>query len=109
VYPLSDVISFNKGDLVIDKLRHEVKKNGVRVALTPTEFAILLTMLTYPTKTFTREELISMALEGNYDGFDRVIDTHIKNLRQKIEDDSKNPKYIRTVHGIGYSFGGEEH
>ncbi len=104
--PLSNALVFNDGDLVIDNLRHEVRKKGEHVALTPNEYNILFTMAKYPTKAFTRDELITHALGETYDGFDRVIDTHIKNLRQKIEDDSKNPKYILTVHSVGYSFGG---
>ncbi len=104
--PLSDEMHFNNGDLVIDSLRHEVRKAGERVSLTPNEYNILFTMAKYPTKVFTRDELISLALGDTYEGFDRVIDTHIKNLRQKIEDDSRNPGYLLTVHGVGYSFGG---
>lgn len=104
--PLSDALVFSGGDLVIDSLRHEVRKAGERVSLTPNEYNILFTMAKYPTKAFTRDELITLALGEAYDGFDRTIDTHIKNLRQKIEDDSKNPKYLLTVHSVGYSFGG---
>jgi DNA-binding response OmpR family regulator len=100
--------AFNDNDLVIDNLSHDVKKNGKSVNLTPNEYKILLTMIKYPKKTFTREELISMALGEDFDGFDRTVDSHIKNLRQKIETDSKNPKYILTVHGIGYRFGGDQ-
>lgn len=105
--PLSSIISFNNGDLVIDTLKHEVKKNGNTVNLTPSEYKLLMTMIKYPDKTFAREELISMALGDDFDGYDRTIDAHIKNIRQKIESDPKNPKYILTVHGIGYRFGGE--
>lgn len=104
--PLSDTLTFNGGDLVIDAASHEVCKQGERVALTPNEYSILLTMASYPTRAFTRDELITHALGEAFDGYDRVIDTHIKNIRQKIEDDSKNPRYILTVHGVGYSFGG---
>jgi DNA-binding response OmpR family regulator len=104
--PLSSELSFHGGDLIVDSQRHEVRKNGQRVALTPNEYNILFTMASYPTKVFTRDELISHALGEAFDGFDRVIDTHIKNIRQKIEDDTKNPAYIVTVHGVGYSFGG---
>jgi DNA-binding response OmpR family regulator len=105
--PLSSIISFNNGDLVIDTLKYEVKKNGNTVNLTPSEYKLLMTMIKYPDKTFTREELISMAFGDDFDGYDRTIDAHIKNIRQKIESDLKNPKYILTVHGIGYRFGGE--
>lgn len=105
--PLVNKVSFNESDLVIDNLSFDVKKNGDSINLTPNEYKILLTMIKYPKKTFTREELISMALGEDFDGYDRTVDTHIKNLRQKIETDPKNPIYILTVHGIGYRFGGE--
>ncbi|KXG73669.1 Transcriptional regulatory protein BaeR [Thermotalea metallivorans] len=101
-----NIISLNNGDLVINSAKHEVKKNGKIVNLTPNEYKILLTMVRYPHKAFTREELIAVALEGNFDGFDRTIDSHIKNLRQKIETNPKTPEYILTVHGVGYKFGG---
>lgn len=102
---LSNTLSLNDGDLVIDCLKHEVKKRGEIVNLTPNEYRILLTLIKYPQKTFTREELIEIAMGGDFDGFDRTIDTHIKNLRQKIESDPKRPDYIQTVYGIGYRFG----
>jgi len=104
--PLSDIRSYHNNDLVIDCLRQEVKKNGVSINITPNEYNILLTLAKYPQKVFTRDELISIALSDEFEGFDRVIDTHIKNIRQKIEDDTKNPHYILTVHGVGYKFGG---
>lgn len=104
---LSNSITFNNGAIVINNLKHEVKKNGNVINLTPNEYRILLTMVKYPNKTFTREELISMALGDDFEGFDRTVDTHIKNIRQKIEDDPKEPKYLLTIHGIGYRFGGE--
>lgn len=105
--PLSNAFSFNNEDLVIDNLGHEVKKGGRVVNLTPNEYRILLTLVKYPKKTFTREELVNMALGDDFDGFDRTVDTHVKNLRQKIEDDPKAPKYLLTVHGVGYRFAGE--
>ena len=104
--PLTNEFSFHDGDLVIDGLRHEIRKNGQFVALTPNEYKILVTMSKYPSKVFTREELIELALGDDYDGFDRVIDTHIKNIRQKLGDDGRTPRYILTVHGTGYRFGG---
>lgn len=60
----------------------------------------------YPQKIFTRENLIELVFGLDFSGYDRVIDTHIKNLRKKIEDDSKQPVYLCTVHGMGYKFGG---
>lgn len=104
---LSNIMSFNKGDLIVDSLKHEVKKKGQTVYLTPNEYRILLTLMKYPKKAFTREELIDIALGEDFDGFDRTIDTHIKNLRQKIEEDPKHPEYVLTVFGVGYKFGGE--
>jgi DNA-binding response OmpR family regulator len=103
---LMSAFSFSDGTLVIDGLRHEVRKNGQMISLTPNEYNLLLTMAKYPSKAFTREELIRLALGDDYDGFDRVIDTHIKNIRQKLGDDSRTPHYILTLHGTGYRFGG---
>lgn len=105
--PLSSLISFNNDELVIDTLKYQVKRYGKIINLTPNEYKLLLTLVKYPDKVFTREELISIALGDSYNGYERTIDTHIKNIRQKIEFDPKNPKYILTVHGIGYRFGGE--
>lgn len=105
--PLSSLISFNNGDMIIDTSKYEVKRNGKVINLTPNEYKLLLTMVKHPDKTFTREELISIGLGEDFNGYDRTIDTHIKNMRQKIESDPKNPKYILTIHGIGYRFGGE--
>jgi DNA-binding response OmpR family regulator len=107
VITLSDKFSFNEEDLIIEALKHEVKKQGEVVNLTPNEYKLLMSMVRYPQKVFTREELINVALGGEFDGFDRTIDSHIKNLRQKIESDTKDPKYILTVHGVGYRFGAE--
>lgn len=105
--PLASLLSFNNDDLVIDSLKHEVRKKNNIASLTPNEYKILISMVKFPQKVFTREELLTIALGDDYHGFDRTIDTHIKNLRQKIETDPKIPKYILTIHGIGYRFGGE--
>lgn len=107
VVPLSNEISFNDDDLIIDMLKKEIRKNGENIALTSKQYKILMTLLKYPNKTFTREELISTALGDDYDGYDRNVDTHIKNIRQKIETNPREPQYIVTVHGTGYRFGGE--
>lgn len=104
---LSNIYSFNDGDLIVDDLKHEVKKGGEIINLTHSEYKILVSMIQYPKKAFSREELVCRALGDDYEGIDRVIDTHVKNLRQKIESNPKEPKYILTVHGIGYKFGGE--
>lgn len=104
--PLSNSVSFNDDDLEIDFLNREIRKNGRPVNVTPNEYSILVTLARYPKKVFTRDELVSSAFGMDYEGFDRTIDSHIKNLRQKIEDDSKHPQYIVTVYGVGYRFGG---
>jgi DNA-binding response OmpR family regulator len=102
----SKSLVFNNGSLIINTTNHEVFKNNKFVNLTPTEFKLLTTLAKHPKKTFTREELILVILGNDYMGFNRAIDTHIKNLRQKIELNPKEPTYILTVHGVGYKFGG---
>lgn len=104
--PLSNILSFNNDDLNIDVLKHEVKKKGEILTLTATEFKLLMCLIKYPQKAFTRDELVNLVLGDDYDGFDRVIDTHVKNLRQKIETNPKEPQYVITVFGVGYKFGG---
>lgn len=101
-----DVLSFGNQDLVIKETSYEVMKKGKLLSLTPNEFKILNILAKHQGQAFSRWELINLALGYDYEGYERTIDTHIKNLRQKIEDDSKNPVYILTVYGIGYKFGG---
>lgn len=91
-------------NLEIDKERFLVIKNNENIDLTTNEFKVLLVLATNPEIVFSREKLIESALGMGYDGFDRTIDTYIKNIRQKIEDDPKTPKYIATVYGVGYKF-----
>lgn len=105
--PLANIYSFEGGDLVVDVEKHQVKKHGKLINLTPSEFSILMALVKHPNKVYTREELITLALGEDFYGFDRTIDSHIKNLRQKIEDDPKSPKLVITVHGVGYRFGGD--
>ena len=104
--PLARQFSWNQGDLVIDYDRKEVRKKGEPVALTAIEWKLLAAFTKYPQKIFTRENLIELVFGLDFSGYDRVIDTHIKNLRKKIEDDSKQPVYLCTVHGMGYKCGG---
>jgi DNA-binding response OmpR family regulator len=103
----NSVIAFNAGDLVISIESHSVLKGGQGLSLTPAEYEILLLLAKHPKKVFTRDELIAFVLGEDYEGYDRTIDTHIKNLRQKIEANTKEPQYILTVYGVGYKFGGE--
>ena len=104
--PLSEAYEWGE-DLKIDFVSNEVRKNGEVVKLTKSEWKILSVFVKYPKKVFSRTELIDLVFDTDFDGYDRVIDTHIKNLRKKIESDPKNPVYIKTVHGIGYRFGGD--
>ena len=92
--PLARQFSWNQGDLVIDYDRKEVRKKGEPVALTAIEWKLLAAFTKYPQKIFTRENLIELVFGLDFSGYDRVIDTHIKNLRKKIEDDSKQPVYL---------------
>ncbi|MDR0616277.1 MAG: response regulator transcription factor [Synergistaceae bacterium] len=103
--PLFSRMSWNGGDLEIDLESREVWKRGHPAALTPNEYKILALLAKHPNRAYTREELIDAALGENFGGFERVIDSHIKNLRGKIEDDTANPLYILTVRGVGYRFG----
>lgn len=96
-----------QGGLSLSEDSREVYKAGKLIATTPNEFRILSCLMRNPTRVFTRDVLIATALGSDFEGFDRTVDSYIKTLRQKIEDDSKKPKYIVTVHGVGYRFGGE--
>lgn len=106
--PPAEKYSWNNHDLDIDFAHNEVSKKGELLSLTPSEWKILSALIRHPKKVFTREELIELVFGPDFDGYDRVIDTHIKNLRKKVEDDPKKPIYVKTVHGFGYKFGGEE-
>ena len=104
--PLYRKTAFQDGDLEIDLESRTATKGGKEANLTPNEFKLLAALIRYPNKTFTRDELISAAFGDDFEGYDRSVDSHVKNLRQKIETDPKNPVYVLTVHGVGYRFGG---
>lgn len=97
----SDVIAVGDS-LVIDPQNFTVKKNGEEISLTRNEFMILSKMAARPEKTWSRDDLITYALGYEYDGFDRSIDSYIKNIRKKLCDSEHENGYIRTVHGFGY-------
>ncbi len=99
----SENIKF-KNQIEINTKNHEVKVRGKSVILTNTEYKLLLVMASNPKKIYTREELLENVVEDHLEKFDRVIDSHIKNLRQKIESDSRDCKIIKTVYGVGYKF-----
>lgn len=104
VAPLADILSFNNGDLEIDIKKMIVKKQGKTIGLTTNEFKVLTILLINPGQVFSREQLVEKAFGIDYEGFDRTVDTYIKNIRQKIEDNPKEVKYITTVYGTGYKF-----
>ncbi|QLY78843.1 response regulator transcription factor [Clostridium intestinale] len=103
----ADILSFNDGKLIINYDERRVLINGKGVSVTPNEFDILYVLAKNNGKVLTREQLIDKVFGLDFDGYDRTIDVHIKNLRKKIEEDSKNPKYIITVMKVGYKFGGD--
>jgi two-component system, OmpR family, alkaline phosphatase synthesis response regulator PhoP len=90
------------GELMMDVGRHEVSLQHQPVDLTLTEFRLLQTLMEWPGYAFTRNELIEQGLGYSYEGMDRTLDSHIKNLRKKIESDPAHPIYIETVYGVGY-------
>ena len=98
---------YNNGDLEINYDKRIVKVRGLEISLTPNEFDIVHILSANKGKVFTREKLIERIMGIDFQGFDRTIDVHIKNIRKKIEVDSRNPKYIITVNRIGYKFGGD--
>ena len=91
------------GPLTIDLTRHLVSLDGNEVNLTPTEFALLQATATAPGRAFTRNQLVD-SLGPDYDGLERTVDSHIKNLRAKIEPDTTAPIFVLTVFGVGYKF-----
>ena len=92
-------------EVEIDTLSYEVRIRNKLVSLTNTEYKILLMLISNPQKVFTRIEILEQLEEGYYEKDDRAVDSHIKNLRQKIEENPKHCKIIQTVYGIGYKFG----
>ena len=102
---ISDI--FNDGILKIDYEKRIVELRGEEISFTPSEFDILYTLLINKGKVLSREQLIEIVFGIDFDGYDRTIDVHIKNIRKKIEEDTKNPKYIITVTKVGYKFGGD--
>lgn len=104
--PRADIIRTTDGRLEMDLEYNRFFKDGKEVNLTKNEFQIIKTLFSNPNKIFTREEIIEITFGYDYDAYDRAIDTHIKNIRQKIEDNPKKPVYIKTIYGMGYKSGG---
>lgn len=104
--PRADIIKTTDGRLEMDLEYNRFFKDGEEIFLTKNEFQIIKTLFSNPNKIFTREEIIEITFGFDYDAYDRAIDTHIKNIRQKIEDNPKKPDYIKTIYGMGYKSGG---
>ncbi len=102
--PLTDLSQLGDGDVVIDFAKMRTMKKEVEVSLTPNEYKILKVLIANAEIVLTREQIIEKTFGIQFDGFDRTIDTHIKNLRQKLEDNPKKPVYIKTVYSVGYKF-----
>ena len=92
------------GDLTIDPLKHAVHLASRTIDLTPMEFNLLHVMASQPGRAFSRMDLLDAVQGEAYEGYERSIDVHIKNLRQKLGDEPRNPTYVLTVYGIGYKF-----
>lgn len=103
-----DQTALIRGDIKINQAEYEVVVKDQKVNLTPTEFKILLALAKKPGRVFSRLQLMNIAMGEAYINYERSIDTHVSNLRRKIEEDPTDPTYIITVYGIGYRFGVEE-
>jgi len=95
------------GDVSLDPARRTVQVGDRALELTPSEFELLSAFVRQPGQVFTRLQLLDLTQGEAYEGYERTIDQHIKNLRKKIEPDPSNPRYILTVHGVGYKFSTE--
>ena len=100
--PLVRQLSFGNGALRVDTVTRQVIAHGVPVDLTRNEFRLLTTLARYPGRVYSRQELISHVQGYDYEGYERTIDAHVKNLRKKIEADARHPRFIQTVFGAGY-------
>jgi DNA-binding response OmpR family regulator len=99
------VAAYGGSELVIDEPRRTVTVRGTPAELTPTEWGILVTLATVPGRVYSRFELINRVRGYEFEGYERTVDSHVKNLRRKIEDDPGNPRIIQTVLGGGYRLG----
>jgi len=93
-----------QADLTIDSSRMTVNRAGMPIDLTATEFQLLTTLARQPGRIFTRAQLLDAVRGSEVESFERAIDTHIKNIRRKLESDPRNPRYLLTVYGVGYKF-----
>jgi DNA-binding response OmpR family regulator len=101
--PSSRILS--AGDVVLDLDKRQASVGGRPMELTPTEFDLLATLVESPGRVFSRIQLLDITQGYAYQGYERTIDAHVKNLRQKMEEDPRHPRYILTIYGLGYKFG----
>ena len=101
----SAATSFGSGQIIIDEVRHEATVCGVVVELSPTEWSLLTVLASSPGRVFSRSELVNRVRGYEFDGYERTVDSHIKNLRRKIEPDPHEPTVVETVLGAGYRLG----
>jgi DNA-binding response OmpR family regulator len=99
------ITSFGGGELVIDEPQRQATVRGVGVSLTPTEWGVLVALATVPGRVYSRFELINRVRGYEFEGYERTVDSHVKNLRRKVEDDPGNPRIVQTVLGGGYRLG----
>lgn len=92
------------GNLTIDMSGHKVLIDGEEVDLTASEFKLLTTLARYPGRVYSRMELVEKVLGYDFEGYERTIDSHVKNLRAKLGDNPRDPKWLHTIHGVGYRF-----
>ena len=92
------------GSLSIDMAGHKAFLDGAELDLTASEFKLLTTLSRYPGRVYSRMELVEKVLGYDFEGYERTIDSHVKNLRAKLDDDPRDPTFIYTVHGVGYRF-----
>jgi DNA-binding response OmpR family regulator len=102
-----ELLSFNGGFLKINTANYEVFKENEQIIMTPTEFKILIALAENPGRVLSRDQIVNLVQGYDFEGYDRTIDAHIKNLRQKVERHSKEPEFIKTVYGVGYKFVGK--
>lgn len=98
------IYSYNKGGLKINIENHEAFRDGNSIIMTPTEFRILVSLAENAGRVLSRDQLVNIVLGYDFEGYDRTIDAHVKNLRHKVETNSKAPEFIQTVYGMGYKF-----
>ena len=99
------VTSFGGGELIIDEPQRQAMVRGAAIALTPTEWGVLVALATVPGRVYSRFELINRVRGYEFEGYERTVDSHVKNLRRKVEDDPGNPRIVQTVLGGGYRLG----